>query len=85
MKCFYMNVLSPKHRDKDVCKVKHALSQRITRYIQYQLPNATKSTSLSGETKKGDNVYIIGKVVGMEVLDIKLEDCLIARVPPSKE
>lgn len=33
------------------------------------------------QLKKGDNVYIISKVVGMEVLDIKLEDCLIARVP----
>ena len=33
------------------------------------------------QLKKGESVYIIGKVVGMEVLDIKLEDCLIARVP----
>ena len=33
------------------------------------------------QLKKGDSVYIIGKVFGVEVLDIKLEHCLIARVP----
>ena len=36
------------------------------------------------QLKKGESVYIVGKVVGMEVLDIKLEDCLIARVPPKE-
>ena len=33
------------------------------------------------QLKKGNNVYIIGKVVGMGVLDIKLEECLIAAFP----
>ena len=48
--------------------------------IKNQLPDATEPTPLFSATKKRDSVYSIGKVVGMEVLDIKLEDCLIARV-----
>ena len=65
-------------------KLKPFSSKELSEIFSISCQMQPSQRSLLAQLKKDDHIYVIGKVVGVEMFDIELENCLIARVPPKE-
>lgn len=67
--------------DSAYVKVKPFSSKESSDIFSISCQMQPSQRPLLAKLKKGEEVYVIGKVHGVELFDIELEECLISRVP----